>query len=161
MALMRTVTLVDTSVLCHLLQVPGLGTAEEFTAARDELQARMAAGQSFVLPITTIIETGNHIAGIKVGDRRGAAERFVALIRAVRNDTVKGWLVHELAWDAGFLDALCDGASTGEPFVDLAGGGLLGTGDVAILAERDRFRGGRAHLDVGIWTLDAGLAAFA
>lgn len=64
----RRVLILDTSVLCCWLQVPG---KEEAGPAHDRwnhdridtlLTAERTKGSTFVLPIATLIETGNHIA---------------------------------------------------------------------------------------------------
>jgi hypothetical protein len=152
------VTFVDTSVLCNLLDVPLM--SDRSAEVKAEARARGEHGERFVLPVTAVIETGNHIANVKQGDRRAAAERFVGLIQAIREDHTS-WVLHEVEWDDAFLVALCAGSTTGQPFVDLAGHGLLGAGDVAILVERERFKARSAHLDVRIWTLEATLGAYA
>jgi hypothetical protein len=158
MPITSVVTFLDTSVLCNILDVPMM--SDDSAAVKAEAGTRHAAGERFVVPVTAVIETGNHIANVKQGDRRAAAERFVRLIETVRTGTT-AWVLHEIEWDEAFLAALCAGATTGQSFVDLAGHGLLGTGDVAILVERDRFRANSAHLDVQIWTLEATLGAYA
>lgn len=150
---MTVVTFVDTSVLCELIQVPGMHSRS--AELRSELRRREAAGQRFVIPATAVIETGNHIEHAS-GDRRAAAERLVGLIRLAISGE-EAWVLNRLEWDGAFLQAWCDGDGTGQSFVDLAGNHLLGGGDVAILVERDRFRAAGAVGDVGVWTLDAGL----
>jgi len=150
-------TLVDTSVLCELIEVPGMHSRS--AEIRADLDRRQAAGEQFVIPVTAIIETGNHIEHA-AGDRRGAAQRLVGLVRmAIANEGP--WRVNNFRWDAEFLGAWCDGDSTHQSFVDLAGNHLLGGGDVAILVERDRFRSAGAGNQVSVWTLDARLEALA
>lgn len=64
----RKVLILDTSVLCCWLQVPGkknAGPADDlWDHARIErlLAEERRNGSTFVLPIATLIETGNHIA---------------------------------------------------------------------------------------------------
>jgi hypothetical protein len=72
------------------------------------------------------------------GARREAAERLVHLLRAAMTGEVP-FVLNQVAWDDVFLDALCEGDSTHQSFVDLAGNGLMGAGDLAILVERDQF----------------------
>ncbi|MGQ0615465.1 MAG: hypothetical protein ACT4PW_00490 [Acidimicrobiia bacterium] len=154
------VTFIDTSVLCELLDVPGKSASGD--AQRAELGARLAAGERFVIPITAVVETGNHIAQAKTGDRRAAARRLIeVLLEAVRGGG--RFELHQVAWDEAFLVALAGGDSTDQTFIDLAGNGLMGGGDVAILVERDRFvaTSGYQRHDVGIWTLEAVLGAYA
>lgn len=149
------VTFIDTSVLCELLQVPGMCSQHE--DIRTEFELRDDDGQRFVIPITAVIETGNHIAQAN-GDRRAAAERFVGFLAAASLG-VAPWTVQRLSWDDEFLVELCAGNATGQPFIDLASA-KMGAGDVAILVERDRFKRDSAYTDVQVWTLDEALGAY-
>lgn len=62
------VLILDTSVLCCWLQVPGKETAGpledrwDHTRIKDLLAEEDSKGSTFVLPMATLIETGNHIA---------------------------------------------------------------------------------------------------
>jgi hypothetical protein len=148
------VTFIDTSVLCELLQVPGRCAQHE--QIRTEFVLRSDQGERFVVPITAVIETGNHIAQAG-GNRRDAAKRFVAFLGAAGSAEAP-FTVHRMSWDDQFLNELCDGNATGQAFIDLANGGM-GAGDVAILVERDRFKRDSVYTDVRVWTLDLALGA--
>jgi hypothetical protein len=139
------VTFIDTSVLCELLAVPGMcGQHEEI---RTEFELRDDAGERFVIPITAIIETGNHIAQA-VSDRRAAAERFVQFLAAARSGEAP-FTVQRSSWDPDFITELCAGNATGQQFIDLAQA-KMGAGDVAILVERDRFKRESVYSDVQV-----------
>lgn len=155
---MRRVTFIDTSVLCDILRVPGKSQHAEDTI--EELEQRDRRGERFILPTSTIIETGNHVEQAR--DNRRAAESFSRLVRAVI-DGEAPFQANTVTWDTSFLAQLLAGATTGVSFVDLAATHQLGSGDVAILVERDRFVAATAyrHQDVGIWTHDERLAAYA
>lgn len=153
-----TFVLVDTSVLCELLEVPG--KCQQAAAVQAEFGVRVARGEQFLLPATTIIETGNHIAQVKAGDRRAAAERYVRFLQKAAASQAP-WTVTEVTWDEAMLLRLCDGDSTGQNFVDLAGNGLLGGGDVAILVERDLLRMRSDARPVQVWTLENVLGSLA
>ncbi|WP_339011081.1 hypothetical protein [Aeromonas popoffii] len=64
---MRKVLIIDTSVLCVWLQVPGMldcgPLRDKWTHERivEKIEASRAEGALLVLPLATIIETGNHI----------------------------------------------------------------------------------------------------
>lgn len=58
------------------------------------------------------------------------------------------------------LDLLCDGPGRIGAFVELAGRGVLGAGDVAILAECERYSSRTAGVRVSVWTHDERLAAY-
>lgn len=70
----KKVLILDTSVLCCWLRVPKKDTAGkaedrwDFDRINDILISEHAIGSIFVLPIATLIETGNHIAQCS-GDR--------------------------------------------------------------------------------------------
>ncbi len=155
---MATVSFVDTSVLCDLLKVPG--KCQRHDEVRAELQNLSEAGVQLVLPIASIIETGNHIA--QAGDghgRRASAKAFVELLRL----TAKGgapWVLHSVAWDGRMLALLCDGPGQVGTFVQMAGTGILGAGDMAILAECQLYTMRTAGVDVRVWTHDERLAAY-
>jgi hypothetical protein len=156
---MSTVTLVDTSVLCEILRVPGKSDPTIAIQIVAELDRRWRAGERLVIPLTAVIETGNHIAQAKKDERYEVARRFVALLRASVTDQ-SPWLVLQGSWGADFLTSLCTGASTHESLETLAAEGV-GAGDIAILVERDQLRLGTAVRRVQVWTLDAALASYA
>ena len=65
---MPPVVIVDTSVLLNVLDVP------DFNQDRDTVLDRFGklvdAGANFLLPLGTVLETGNHIADTRDGQRR-------------------------------------------------------------------------------------------
>lgn len=156
---MSTVTFIDTSVLCELLGVPG--KSQQAAAVRVELAQRASRGERFIIPVTAIIETGNHIAQAN-GDRYGAAQRLCALIDAAMTGD-QSFLIHEFSWDGAFLQGLCAGDATGQSLDRWAAAGQMGTGDLAILVERDRFvaRSALKRQDVTVWTLETVMGAYA
>lgn len=155
---MTTVTFIDTSVLLEILQVPGKSDAATGAELVAEMDLRSQAGERFVIPVTTIIETGNHIAQCD-GDRYQVAGRLVRLLRAAAEEDGP-WRVLQTRFDAEFLAALCEGDSTGQPLPSLAAA-KIGAGDVALLVERDTLLAGSAVAAASVWTLDAGLASVA
>lgn len=82
----KRVLILDTSVLCCWLQVPGkkkAGTVEDrWTHERIDtlLREEQAKHSTFVLPIATLIETGNHIAQVN-GDRFSLAKQLAEYLR--------------------------------------------------------------------------------
>ncbi|OLT15706.1 hypothetical protein BJF80_09275 [Serinicoccus sp. CUA-874] len=146
----------DTSVLVEILKVPG--KSQRHGELKAEFDKRYRRGDNFVIPVTTLIETGNHISQCQ-GDRRAAANRFVELIQAAHGNSPP-WLVRGLNWDACLLEQLIKGDSTGSTLFELLAAGRMGAGDVAILVERDAFRRETAYDDVRVWTLEAELSSF-
>ena len=68
----KRVLILDTSVLCCWLQVPGKAETGPVNDRWDHerinalLEQERAKSSTFVLPIATLIETGNHIAQAKI-----------------------------------------------------------------------------------------------
>lgn len=155
------IAFIDTGVLVEVLDVPGLSARPDAYAR--ELRERFAAGQKFVLPVATIIETGNHINQVRGenADRHAAAKRFDDLLRSA----IAGrdpFVARELVWDADLLTQILAGDSTGATFVEQAAAARFGTGDLSILVERDRFVA-ESHFtraEVEIWTNEALLAVY-
>jgi hypothetical protein len=148
--------MLDTSVLCELLQVPGKSSLAKNREVIADLDRRCGDGERLVIPVTAVIETGNHIAQCD-GDRYAVAERLVQLLRqAVSEDGP--WRVLQSRLGTEFLTALCDGDSTGQTLETLAAQ-RVGAGDVAILVERDQLLADTALATIGVWTFDEGLKA--
>jgi hypothetical protein len=82
----QKILVIDTSILCCYLQVPGketCGTAEnkwDFSRVNQLLAEEERQGSTFVLPLATIIETGNHIAQAP-SERYERALNLVDIIR--------------------------------------------------------------------------------
>ncbi|MHB1536769.1 MAG: hypothetical protein ACYC1D_19605 [Acidimicrobiales bacterium] len=155
---MTSVTFVDTSVLCELLGVPGKSDPARQGDVTAEMDRRWRAGERFVIPVTTVIETGNHIAQCD-GDRFEIAGRLVRLLRSAA-ERQGPWLVLQTRLGEEFLGALCAGDSTGKSLEALAAA-RVGAGDVAVLVERDQLLASSAYTTAAVWTFDADLAAYA
>lgn len=88
----RRILILDTSVLCCLLQVPGKDMAGSNDDAWDHkrisalVQTEVDAGSTLVLPLASIVETGNHISQAP-RNRFHTAERLAELIRLAANET--------------------------------------------------------------------------
>ncbi|MBO3724594.1 hypothetical protein J5X07_06045 [Actinomyces bowdenii] len=158
-----TVWFIDTSILVHILDIPGLSKSGH--PSRDEalsdLRARTAQKDIFLLPITTVIETGNHICQLDDGQqRRRAAERFRGVLQKII-DGEAPWRLNEVQWDHDFLASFLNGAATQQQWVEHACQQTLGGGDMSILVEREQYQMRTGLRDVRIWTLDHQLQAFA
>lgn len=146
------IAIVDTSVLCELLQVPGKfdpATHQELVA---EFQERLNAGHQFLVPLTAIIEAGNHIAhGGDGGGRRAAATRFVTWVR----DAIDG-RVPFTATPAPAIEEV--GAWLGR-FVDDAMR-QLSLGDRSIIAAWEQQREIHPYGRIYVWSLDDDLIGY-
>jgi hypothetical protein len=153
-----TVWFVDTSVLVNLLDLDGFNQDKEAVAG--ELKRRLAANDTLILPITAIIETGNHIAHHGDGHhRRTVAEKFATILHHTRNGTAP-WQLHSVQWDSAFLEHVITGASTGMTLVEQAVN-RMGCGDLCVLAEREAYRRRSGIRDVKVWSLDIHLRSHA
>lgn len=154
---MQSVVFVDTSVMCNLTRVPFLDQDAEQIISEMSRRTR-EDGALFILPITTVIETGNHIAQVKDGHkRRTTAERFVGFLEFIIAGKTP-WALHDVAWNKEFLQMLIDGAGSGVSFLDQSSA-KVGAGDLCILAERDQYTQ-RTGVQATIWTLDTALDSY-
>ncbi|MFE2770854.1 hypothetical protein [Microbacterium resistens] len=153
---MRVIDLVDTSVFAALIRVPGRDSRHD--EVRVEFERRIDAGISFILPVSTIIETGNLIANAS-GDRRGAAQRLLSALHLARQSSPP-WIIRDVPWDSDFLERFMKGDSTGMPLLDHLTAGSIGSGDVAILVERDLIEQSLSNTRARVWTFDNALHAY-
>lgn len=154
----RKVLILDTSVLCCWLKVPGKEEAgpanDRWDHARIEqlLNEEKKQGSTFVLPMATLIETGNHIA--QAPEHR--YERATALAAHLRDatDANTPWAAfteQSSLWDTENLCALADS------WPALAAGGIT-IGDATIKNVAERYAS--AGYSVEILTGDQGLKAY-
>ena len=82
---MKKVLIFDTSIMCVWLKVPGKDTCKSadntitFEDINNKVEEEKKCGTTFILPIASIIETGNHIAHVN-GDKFTLGEKFANLI---------------------------------------------------------------------------------
>ncbi|WP_213955280.1 MULTISPECIES: hypothetical protein [unclassified Variovorax] len=152
------VLVLDTSVLCCWLRVPGKDTAGPAADLWDHaridalLKAEEAQGSTFVLPIATLIETGNHIAQC-TGDRFALASKLGQHLAAAA-DSKSPWAAfseQSVLWDT---DALRSLANDWPPLAAAS----MSIGDATIKAVAEYYATARFH--VQILTADEGLKAY-
>jgi hypothetical protein len=144
------ICLIDTSILCEFLEVPNhCARAGEIAA---ELRLKIEHGETLLLPMSSILETGNHIGQNGDGrQRRAAAERFVELVeQAIRGATPftpTPFFEPEqlLTWLREFPDWVGHGS---------------GFADLTIAQEFHRQRALNPLRRVYIWSLDRHLSSF-
>lgn len=149
-----SIGLVDTSVFCEIVPVPGRSQHREEILGRmeDHIQNKV----TLLLPIATILETGNHIAHLTDGRvRRATAERFVQLVQQALGN-VEGpapWTVPQplLAPDdlQRYLNEFPDHAMR-----------EISLGDLSIIKEYERQCRLHQARRVFIWSLDDHLSAY-
>jgi hypothetical protein len=154
----KRVLILDTSVLCCWLQVPGKEEAGPINDRWDHdrinllLEQERAQSSTFVLPIATLIETGNHIAQAP-SHRFERASSLAAYLREAA-DAQSPWAAftdQSPLWQAENLRTLADN------WPQLASGGTT-IGDATIKDVAEYYA--KAGYFVEILTGDAGLKAY-
>lgn len=104
------VCFLDTSVLTNILDVPGKNQQRE--EVKREYRRRRDQAWHLILPVTAVIETGNHIEQLADGAaRRACGQRFVEVLERVIGGEAP-FVLHEVGWDGSFLGQLVAGAGT-------------------------------------------------
>lgn len=81
-----TIWIIDTSVFMNILDVENFNQDKE--AVLSQFEERINAGDSFLLPFATIVETGNHIAQLNGNIKFTTAQKFIQQVRlAIENQT--------------------------------------------------------------------------
>lgn len=155
---MKKLRVIDTSVLCVWLQVPGFGNCGpehdlwDYARVANELAKAEKNGEQFVLPLAVIIEAGNHIAQSK-GNRYQTAQSLVECIQKTAADQTP-WVYfgHQTEfWEA-------------QKLIELAGEWLShvsaqsSMGDISIKQVAEYYA--KTGAEVSIFTGDAGLKSF-
>ncbi len=156
---MHRVLILDTSILCVHLQVPGketCGAADEpwdYERVREQLEVERGLNATLVLPLAAIIETGNHIAQA-AAQRYETAQRLAEIIRATIN-MESPWAAFDqqrILWEPEQLRELAD------QLPEMCSRGV-GMGDMSIKQVADYYAA--LACDVEILTGDRGLRAYA
>nr|WP_315473305.1 hypothetical protein [uncultured Rhodoferax sp.] len=154
----KRILILDTTVLCCWLQVPGKDEAGpvndrwDYARINALLEAERAKHSTFVLPIATLIETGNHIA-------QAPAQRFerangLATYLREAADAQSPWAAftdQSPLWQSENLRSLAD------TWPALAAGGTS-IGDHTIKDVAEYYASAGYHVE--ILTGDAGLKAY-
>lgn len=155
---MSSICLIDTSVFLNILNVPRCN--EDRESVMQNFQEYIELGCTFLLPMATILETGNHIAQNGDGTiRRKTAIYFVEQVKAAFNG--------EAPWrPTAFLDTK-EILSWIDQFPDLAGKNKApdkqeGTsfGDLNIIQEFHKSCQRCPMSEVFIWSLDRDLQSY-
>jgi len=148
---------VDTSIMLNLLDVPKRN--DERAKVQAELRKWQSQNATFILPVTTILETGNAVAKIDGGSRWGFIETFVQILEYAVAGT-SPWAASGAVWNADFVQSLIDGHGHVPSLRTLMKSGI-GVGDSGILAEMGQYRGRvPSGTPVTLWTLDTSLSAY-
>ncbi len=152
---MSSICLIDTSIFLEFLNIPNYNQNRD--AILQKFLEYSQLGCTFLLPMATILETGNHIAQNGNGRiRRKTAERFV--------ETVKSAFTGQIPWSPTEFPQTTEILEWIDQFPDLAGRNKApnkpeGTsfGDLSIIEEFHKACKRFSMSEVFIWSLDQDL----
>lgn len=150
---MKAVKLIDTSILCELLKIPGKSDPTISEKVKKEFVRQAKKDVRFILPLATVVETGNHIAQNGDGNiRRAKAQELVDFVnQSLEQESPflppPFWQAEDLrTWMARFPDAAMR---------------EIGLGDVSIQRDLERAKE-LLHLPtdvpIEIWSKDCHLS---
>lgn len=154
----KSLIIIDTSVFLNILSVPN--KCQDKQLVLDEFKHFIQLEASFILPMATIIETGNHIAQNGDGNvRRNVAMQFCEHISKVlngeapyilsnfpTNDEIKQW-----------LDQFPNLAMRNKSPVKQEG---ISFGDLTIIQEFEKQKNIHKNYEIWIWSLDSDLQQY-
>ncbi len=155
---MSSICLIDTSIFLEILNVPNYN--QHRASVLEDFQTYAQSGCTFLLPMATILETGNHIA--QNGD--GTMRRITAL-RFVK--AVKEAFTGEAPWRTTTFPNTTEILLWIDQFPELAGKNKApdkqeGTsfGDLSIIEEFNKSCKRFPMSEVFIWSLDRDLQSY-
>lgn len=156
---MNSVAIIDTSVFLNLLNVQGKNQDKD--AVTTSYKDYVELGVTFILPMATIIETGNHIAQNGNGTvRRQTAQRFCEAVKGAFNGEAPYKIsefpnsTHVSTWLAKFPDLAGKNKS---PTKTTEGTSF---GDLSIIEEFNKCVDRFAMSEIFIWSLDSDLRRY-
>lgn len=158
MSLSKCVLALDTSLLCVWLKIPGMETCGEAGEEWDykrvdmEIQAAIDMSYTLVLPLATIIETGNHIA--HASQQRLERAKSLASIMRKAAEEESPWAAFQRQTELWGPDQLRELADTWPPLAQ----GKLSIGDATIKKIADYYA--KLGCEVHLLTADQQLKAY-
>lgn len=156
---MSEIVLLDTTVYLNVLNVPGWNQQRE--SIWQEFEKRINRGDTFLLPMASIWETGNHIARLPDGGRRRQfAQDFVNELSSAFSGDAPYSATHFpdkselLEWISDFPEYAMRNKSENK----LREG--ISLADMAIIKEYDRTCKLNPRRTVSIWSLDSDLKSY-
>lgn len=147
---MSSICIIDTSIFCNILKVPT--KSQRYSETIKQFEQHIKSRYTFLLPMATIYETGNHIA--QNGDgrvRRARAQTFV--------DQVKAAFLGQAPWTPTPFDTSEEFSLWLSTFPDHAMGGS-GIGDLSIIKVFERQCALHPNRHVFIWSYDTHLGGY-
>ena len=145
---MATVRIVDTSVFCNILAVPGRCQDHEDVIA--ELREFIDQGDTLLLPMAAVYETGNHIAHATTG-RHQTAKRFKEQVQGALDgeNPFEPTQIHDVDEVRTWLDDFPKHAAQG-----------IGIGDRSIISVWEAMCERTPSRRVVIWAYDGDLSGY-
>ena len=146
-----SIIILDTSIVCNIVRIPG--KYQNYDEVIHSLREFIQQGFTLLLPMATIIETGNHVAQNGDGNqRRQTAERFV--------EVVNGAIKHEAPWT--IPNPLFSPEDLAEYLVDFPDNAMrkIGLGDLSIVKEFEHQCKLHSDRRVFIWSIDEHLGGY-
>lgn len=147
------VRFIDTSIIMNLLEIPDkCADAEKI---RKEFKEAVENGEILILPFSTIIESGNHIAHIPDGRvRRERAIKFKEFLEKTANNEAP-WRLYGVKLEKNDLLALA------EKFPEYALQYEMGLGDMSIIHFYEKYKAETPAVGhIMIWSTDRHLQGY-
>lgn len=147
------VRFMDTSIIVNLLEIPHM--CAEAEDIKKEFGKAVQDGEVLILPMSTIIESGNHIAHIAKGDiRREKAMKFQEFLKKTAEE-IALWTFYGAEFTKEDLYNLA------EEFPDKALTLRMGIGDMSIIQSYKKYKETIPAVGrIMIWSTDVHLAEF-
>ena len=141
---------IDTSVLVNILDIPGMNQDREMVLNEYEVLI-LESGNTFILPLATIIETGNHIAHINDGSmRRIKGIEFADMLMKIANDE-SPWKFFEDEVSQDEIRVIAERLPQSVTYSS-------GTGDLSIISAFEKYRDNTPAIGyIRIWSMDSHL----
>ncbi len=156
---MSAICIIDTSIFLNILNVPNRNDKRE--EVLQSFKEYVELGATFILPMATIVETGNHIAqNGDGGTRRRVAETFCAQVEAALTDEAPYKIsnfpkpTEVLGWLNKFPDAAGQNKAPTKPNEGTS------FGDLSIIEEFNQSVAKYSMSEVFIWSLDGDLSSY-
>lgn len=146
------VRFIDTSVMMNLLEVPG--RCADSQMIKEEFRLAIESKEVLILPVATIIETGNHIAHINNGNiRRTIATQFGEYLRK----TAEG----EAPWQLYGVELDKDGLLYLAEHIEENAIQQIGVGDMSIIHVYEQYKSNTPGIGrIMIWSTDTHLQGY-
>lgn len=147
------VRFMDTSIVMNLLEIPNM--CSDAVTVKEEFHKAIDGKETLILPMSTIIESGNHIAHIADGTiRREKALKFQEFLRKTAEEEAP-WTLYGVELTKEDLLILA------EQFPDKALQMKMGIGDMSIIRFYEKYKEVTPAVgQIMIWSTDGHLSGY-